>query len=154
MALIYSRDEAVQTANQLEKLSMPLDGVVLMGQAVNIIEYCQRSGNIISHAVSLPTLAAIAWSHDRAERRGRTFDQFMDEARAYARGEYLSTLYLGNTAPDAQRRTVATRLQEFTGIPADYFLQHDLEITKNAFRRELIPGQILAVNDARYAGPF
>ena len=149
----YGTIRAVQAANQLQRLSMPVQGIVLMGQAVNIVEYCQRSGNVISHVVSLPTLAAIAWSHDRAERKGRTFEQFIEQVRTFARGEYLSVLFLGNGASVAQRRDVSRRLHEFTGISEAYFLDHDLKITKLQFARALIPGRILAVNDARYMGP-
>lgn len=149
----YGTLRAAEAANQLQNSSMPLAGVVLLGQAVNIIEYAQRPANIISYVVSLPTLAAIAWAHDRADRQGRTFEQLVRDAQAYGRGEYLTTLFLGNAAAQSQRQTVARRLEEFTGIPSSYYLAHALKITKEQYRRELFPGQLLGLNDARYIGP-
>jgi carboxypeptidase C (cathepsin A) len=149
----YGTMRAVETANQLQGTAMPIAGVVLLGQAINIIEYAQRPGNIISYAVSLPTLAAIAWAHNRAERKGRSFDEFIRGAQAYGQGEYLTALFRGNTEPGREAQQVAARLQELTGISAAYYLNHGLKITKEQYRRELFPGQLLGLNDARYIGP-
>ena len=149
----YGTMRAPEAAHQLLQAGVPVDGLVLLGQAVNIIEYAQRRQNIVSYAVSLPTLAAIAWSHDRADARGRSFDQFVKDAEAYAASDYLPVLFAGNTAPVERRRAVAARLQAFTGISADWYLAHQLRITKVEYQRMLLPGQRLATNDARYAGP-
>jgi len=150
----YGTNRAVEAANQAQKTSMPLSGVMLLGQAVNIIEYAQRPANIISYVVSLPTLAATAWSHDRAKRKGRGFDRFISDAQAFARSDYLAVLFQGNAASDRDRKAVARRLEEYSGISADYYLAHDLRITKEDYRRELFKGQLLGVNDARYIGPL
>ncbi len=149
----YGTMRAAEAAVQLQATDMPVNGIVLYGQALNIIEYAQRRGNIISYAVSLPTLAATAWSHDRAERRGRTFDQFIRESQDYGAGEYLSVLFLGDTAPLERRRAVARRLQEFTGLTAEDYLRRNLRITKVEYQRLLIPGRFLDTNDARYSYP-
>jgi carboxypeptidase C (cathepsin A) len=149
----YGTMRAVETANQLQSTPMPIAGVVLLGQAINIIEYAQRPANVISYVVSLPTLAAIAWSHNRADRKGRTFDDFIRDAQEYGRGEYLNTLFRGNTVSAQATREVASRLEEFTGISAAYYVSHGLRITKEQYRRELFPGKLLGLNDARYIGP-
>lgn len=148
----YGTIRAPEAAAQLARDGVSIDGLVLLGQAVNILEYSQRRTNVVSYAVSLPTLAAIAWEHGKADRRDRSFDQFEADARSFA-AEYLATLYLGASAPIERQRKVAQRLQEFTGITADWYLAHQLRITKVEFQRALLPGQRLASNDARYAGP-
>jgi carboxypeptidase C (cathepsin A) len=50
---------------------------------------------------------------------------------------------------------MADKLQALTGISADYYLAHDLTITKVAFARELLKdkGLILGTYDARYTAP-
>jgi carboxypeptidase C (cathepsin A) len=153
----YGTLRACATANQLEKLSPPvaLCGVILMGQALNIIEFCQRPANIISYVVSLPTLAAIAWSHGKVDLHGRTFEQFLGEARQFARTDYLTALFQGNALDKTRRRAIAERLADLTGISADFYLAHDLRITKDRYRRELFrdQGLILGMLDARYKGP-
>lgn len=149
----YGTMRAVEAADQLRKAGDPVAGVALLGQAVNIIEYAQRPNNIISYAVSLPTLAAIGWSHDRVERKGRSFDRFIKEAQDYGAGEYLAVLFLGDNAPVERQRAVARRLEEFTGLGADEFMRQRLKVSKVAYQRLLFPGRTLDTNDARYFVP-
>lgn len=149
----YGTLRAPEAAHQLQAAGVDVAGIVLLGQAVNIVEYAQRRGNIISYAVSMPTLAAIAWSHGKADAKGRSFDRFMADVRDFAANEYLPVLFQGDTAPAQSQRTVAAKLQEYTGLPADWYLGHQLRITKVDYQRQLLPGQRLGTNDARYAGP-
>jgi carboxypeptidase C (cathepsin A) len=149
----YGTNRAAEAAGQLLKAGTPPAGVVLVGQALNIIEYCQRPDNIISYAVSLPTLAAIGWFHEKADRKRRTFEQFIRDAEGYGAGEYLSVLFLGQRAPLARRQAVARKLQEFTGLPAEFYLKHNLKVAKTLYQASLLPGQMLNTNDARYAYP-
>jgi carboxypeptidase C (cathepsin A) len=147
----YGTMRSAEAANQLMKAGTPPAGVVLLGQALNIIEYSQRPDNIISYAVSLPTLAATGWFHEKADCRGRTFEQFMKDAEDYGAGEYLSVLFLGQRAPLARRQAVARKLQEFTGLSADFYMQRNLKVAKTLYQTSLLPGRILNTNDARYS---
>ena len=152
----YGTMRAAAVANQLQKLAhpVPLKGVILLGQALNIIEFSQRPANIISYVVSLPTLAAIAWSHGKANLHGKDFDAFEDEVWQFARTDYLTALFQGSKLPAAAADAVAQRLQDYTGISAAYYLAHELEITKEQYRRELYrdKGEIVGMIDARYSG--
>ena len=154
----YGTLRAAAVADQLQNLPqpMPLDGVILLGQALNIIEFSQRPTNVTSYVVSLPTLAAIAWSHDKADRGGRSFGQFEADVDRFARTEYLTALFQGSSLDDKTSQAVARRLQAFTGIPAAWYLANGLRISKERYRRELLrdKGQILGMTDARYAGPI
>lgn len=149
----YGTMRAVEVADQLQAMGDPVAGMFLLGQAVNIIEYAQRTDNIISYAVSLPTLAAIGWAHGKADAKGRSFEQFIADAQAYGGGEYLSTLFLGDKAPADRMRAVAERLQEFTGLPAEEFMKRRLKVKKTDYQRLLVPGETLDTNDARYIVP-
>jgi carboxypeptidase C (cathepsin A) len=153
----YGTVRAPKVIGQLAAMPKPVlvDGVFLLGQAVNIVEYSQRPNNIISYAVSLPTLAAIAWYHNKVDRTGRTFDQFVRQAQRYGATEYLRALFQGADLPDGERRAVAQRLKQFTGIPASYYVAHGLRMTKEEFRLELLKDRrlLLGRNDARYTAP-
>ncbi len=154
----YGTHRAAEIGRQLAALPQPilLDGIVLFGQAVNIVEYSQRPRNIISYVVSLPTLAATAWHFGRVDRTGKSLEQFIAAARDFARDEYLVALYRGNTLPPADRARIASGLESFSGIPAAYYLQHDLRITKEQFRIELLreQGLLIGRNDSRYTAPI
>lgn len=133
-----------------------VDGAMLLGQAVNIIEYAQRPDNIISYAASLPTLAATAWYHGKVDRQGRSLSAFIAQASAYGGGPYLQALYQGSDLPEAERQAVAARLAALTGISADYYLAHNLRISKEDFRLALMADRklLLGRSDTRYLAPL
>ncbi len=149
----YGTIRAALIAERLAQ-SMPLEGVYLFGQAINIVETTQRSKNAVSYATNLPTLAAIAAYHGKADRGGRTMEQFIDDVYAWGMSEYLNALLKGGDIPKAEQQRIAVTLQRLTGISADYYLEQGLTITKVAFARELLRerGKIVAQYDARYVG--
>lgn len=154
----YGTIRAAEAAGQIAE-SHPdfrLEGVFLMGQAVNIIEYSQRTENILSFVVSLPTLAATAWEFGKVDAEGRSFEAFMSDAQAFADTEYLAALYQGQEISDAQASAIAVKLEAYTGITAAYYLEHDLRLSKETFRVELLKsdGLVLGRSDARYTAPM
>jgi carboxypeptidase C (cathepsin A) len=154
----YGTNRAAEIAGQLADGPdpLPLAGVFLYGQAVNIIEFSQRPANIMSYIASLPTIAATGWYHGKADRKGRSLEAFLAEARSFAKGDYLTVLYQGSAASDADKRRVAAKLAEFSGISADWYLANDLKITKERYRVELLNdhGLLLGRADARYTAPI
>lgn len=149
----YGTLRAPEAAYQLRNSETPVSGIVLLGQALNIVEYSQRRDNVVSYAVSLPTLAATGFWYGKAERRGRDFASFMKEAEEFGNGQYLSVLFLGNRATSAQKEDTARKLQEFTGLPAEVFLKADLKVPKTQYQQQLLPGFVLDTNDTRYKRP-
>lgn len=129
-----------------------LDGVFLMGQALNIVETSSRPGNIIGYVVSLPTLAALGWYHGRVDRNDRTFEQFLDEVRLFARTDYLTALFQGDALSTDKRNRIAHRLAAFTGLPVDLYIRNNLRIRKTPFRSELLKDQdkVIGYYDGRY----
>jgi carboxypeptidase C (cathepsin A) len=154
----YGTIRAAEVAGQLSELPHPilLSGVVLMGQAINIIEYRQRPQNVVSYAVSLPTLAALAWYHQKVDRKSETIEQFVHEARMFAQNDYLTALFQGSAISDAERHRIAQRLEEFSGISAAYYREHQLRVSKEVYRGELLKdrGLVLGRNDGRYTAPM
>jgi carboxypeptidase C (cathepsin A) len=153
----YGTMRAAAAANELQKLPtpLPLEGIVLMGQALNIIEFSQRPANVTSYVASLPTLAAIAWWHGKADTHDQTFDRFIAGVQLFARTEYLTALYQGSSLDERTANRIAVRLEEYTGIPASWYRAHALRISKELYRRELFRSQkeVLGMTDARYIGP-
>jgi carboxypeptidase C (cathepsin A) len=150
----YGTLRATVMAGQLAP-SMPLDGVFLFGQAINMIETSQRAKNAIAYATNLPALVAIAAYHNRINRRGKTIAQLIDAAYAWGMNEYLLALVRGRDLPAQRRRRIAAELEAMTGIGAAYYLEHELVITKVDFAKEFLraDGRILGTYDARYTAP-
>lgn len=151
----YGTMRAAEAARQLAESGRSLAGVVLFGQALNIVEFAQRPGNIISYVVSLPTLTALGLYHGKVDADGRSLEALLDESAHYARTVYLEALFRGNALPAGESARVAQRLEALSGIPADFYLEHDLRITKEHYRTELLKEQNLIIgrSDGRYAAP-
>lgn len=134
-------------------VAIPVDGVVLMGGGVANDATGESSGDL-AYVEALPTMAAIAWYHGRIDRAGRTLEQVMAEAEAFA-PDYLKALYAGDRLPAAEADTVAARLSALTGLSAAYVRQHDLRVGMGAFRSELLrdKGLVVGAYDGRYTLP-
>lgn len=153
----YGTHRAAEAAGQIAgDGSMNLQGVFLMGQAVNIIEYSQRKQNILSYIASLPTLAAIAWDLGKVDKQGRSFEVFIEEVIAFGEAEYLGALFKGQRITPKELADVAGKLEAYTGIPSTYYIENRLRISKEQFRVELLKDQglILGRSDGRYTGPL
>lgn len=151
----YGTIRAVLVAEEL-KDDLPFAGLYLFGQGVNLIETTQRAGNIVGYATNLPALAAIAWYHGRAHRRYRDVSELIDEAWAFGMNDYLLALARGDALSDRERRRMARRLEELSGIGAEWYLANGLAISKQRFRREFLKDRGLTVGfyDGRYTAPL
>ncbi|MBO9723351.1 MAG: septum formation initiator [Novosphingobium sp.] len=149
----YGTIRAVAMLDALDRqgLAAKVRGVVLLGQALNMIETSQRPDNVVTYAVSLPTLAAIACYHGMVPAPC-TAESVTEAAARFAREDYLPALYRGRDLPQADRERLAARLAELTGIPAAFYLANDLRISKERFRVELLraKGKVMGRYDARY----
>lgn len=150
----YGTIRAAAAAQKISHLPshVRLDGVFLQGQALNIVEIAQRHDNIISYVVSLPTLAAMGWFHNKVDHTGKTFQGQLDDARQFAQNDYLPALFKGDSLDAAQRDAIAAKLEALTGLPASVFVEHGLKVSKVLYRQLLFKDQheVLAADDGRY----
>jgi carboxypeptidase C (cathepsin A) len=147
------RAAAMVDAMRTQDPALKLSGVLLLGQALNMIETSQRPDNVVTYPIALPTLAAIACYH---HKRPAPCDAEASARDATLYGEtYLTALYRGQGLDAPTRDAVATRLADLTGISKAYYLAHDLRISKEEFRVELLraEGKVLGRYDARYTAP-
>ncbi len=137
---------------------MNMNGLILVSSANDYGAIENYPGNEQPYVNFFPTYAAAAWYHGRAAQKylDMSLEQMLDEARAFAAGDYLSALYQGTRLADAQREDIATRMSEFIGLSKDYILKHDLRIAMEEFCPELLGDQKLMVGrlDSRYTAPI
>ncbi|WP_375208121.1 S10 family serine carboxypeptidase-like protein [Hyphococcus sp.] len=147
----YGSIRQVVAGAKLREKGVHLNGHIIFGDSIFLMETSRRSHNIISTAVSLPVLALAAAYHDKADMRGKDVWGFLDEVYDFAMSEYLLALAKGYSASQEEREETARRLEAYTGIPADYYLANGLAIAKHVFNKKLIPGKELNANDLREA---
>ncbi|WP_079227378.1 S10 family serine carboxypeptidase-like protein [Pseudomonas putida] len=150
----YGTIRAAVAARQVinDETNLKVSGVMLLGQALNIVDTVQRPANVLSYVASLPTLAATAWYHNKVDRGEMSLVEFLERAAEFAGSEYLLSLMKGNDLDSAGKEIIAGKLSEFTGVSAKVHLENNIRLTKMQFRNELLRerGQVLSFIDSRY----
>ncbi|MFD5213937.1 hypothetical protein [Microbacterium sp. NPDC058345] len=146
----YGTQRAVFLATSDHGTAAPLNGLVLLGQAVNIQETFDRPGSIIGALANLPYKAATAWYHGRGSREHPSAEEAVAAALEFARSDLALAMLQGDGLPLTQLAELAERLSAMIGIPASELIASRLWISKQEFRSRLLPGRTLGVTDGRY----
>ncbi len=146
----YGTTRSAGLAYRLGQDGVQLNGVVLLS---SILNYGRRSPGFDQEMINyLPSYAAIAAYHGRANPAPKDITAFLNEVRAFARGPYAEALAEGHNLPDAQRMVIAQKLSAYTGLSVDFLLKADLRVEPGQFREELLRDQRLTLG--RYDGRF
>jgi carboxypeptidase C (cathepsin A) len=148
----YGTTRSAALVNKLQSQGMAFNGVVLLS---SILNYASNSPGLDQNYIgSLPTFAAIAWFHDKVPNKPASMESFVDEARAFAVGEYASALAKGQAMTPAEQDALATKLSRFTGLTPEYLKESNFRVSQGRFRKELLRGERRTVGryDARYEG--
>ncbi len=133
---------------------MYLNGLILISSVLDIssIDF-DKQRNDRAHALYLPTYAAIAHLHGKHE--GRSRDDVVAEAAAYAERDYPWVLSRGARLTATERADAVATLARLTGLSEDYVDRADLRIEHWRYFGELLRDQRLTVGrlDARFTGP-
>ena len=131
--------------------TMAINGIVLISQALDYAGSSSWEDNLTSFFTYLPSMAATAWYHKQAGE-GKTLEEFVQEARDFAYGDYLTALYKGEKQSEAEKSAIADRLVYFTGLEKDFILRSDNQILMHRFKKELLrdQGKAIGTLDGRY----
>ncbi len=131
-----------------------LNGIVLVSALLTYQTLSPAPDNDVAYAVQIETFAATAWYHKKlpSDMQQKTIKQVVDEARAFAFGEYLQALSKGHTLDDAGRAAMADTLARYTGLSAKFILSANLRVDSGRFRKELLRDKRLMVGrlDGRF----
>lgn len=152
----YGTTRSAAVVNQLEGSynDVALSGVILISTILDFGAQAEVEGNEMVYVVSLPSMAATAWFHNKVADRPATVEQFTAEARTFAAGDYLLALVKGNALGDAERTSIRQRLARFTGLSEAYLDKANLRVLPGRFFKELLRDRGLTVGrlDTRYTG--
>lgn len=133
---------------------MYLNGLVLISSVLDLssIDF-EEQRNDRAHALYLPFYAATA--HRHGKHPGRTLEEVVDEAQAYADRDYPYVLARGSRLTGDERTAAVATLARLTGLSPDYVDRADLRIEHWRYFGELLRDQRLTVGrlDARFNGP-
>ncbi len=154
----YGTTRAVGVCSYLEQQwIINLNGLILVSSVNDFAEVLFSEGNDLPYVNFLPTYAAAARYHQKADEKylAMTLEDFLEEVRGFAAGDYLSALYQGSRLTEEQRDDIAQRMAGYIGLPADLILKNNLRISSDIFLSELLSDRKLKVGryDSRYTGP-
>ena len=157
----YGTTRAAVLSNMLEnQYAIDLNGVIMLSQILNFdmsVDGPQVNPGVnLPYQLGLPTYAATAWYHNKLPgQKPADLRKFLGEVQHFAMGDYAMALQAGAALNDAQRKTIAQKLHQYTGLPVDYIMKADLRIDGGMFEQNLQKeGDITTGRlDTRFSGP-
>jgi carboxypeptidase C (cathepsin A) len=156
----YGTPRSAVLVNQLEAdRAIDFNGVILLSQILNFdLSPDRPTGNPgvdLPYQTVLPTYAATAWYHKKLPGDHKDLESLLTEAEQFAMGDYGRALAAGSDLSPADKRAVAEKLHQYTGLPVEYILKADLRIDGGEFRQNLQGDTDLTTGrlDTRFSGP-
>jgi carboxypeptidase C (cathepsin A) len=140
----------------LQRYGMYLNGVMLVSVALDFQVLRFDHANDLPPVIFLPTYCATAWYHKRLppDLLKKPLRKVLDEAEAFAAGEYANALFQGANLDPKARRAVVAKLARYTGLSPDYIERTDLRVEIFRFCKELMRDEHRTVGrlDSRFTG--
>jgi carboxypeptidase C (cathepsin A) len=133
---------------------MYLNGVIMVSPADYLV---LRTGSAVESAINLPYFTAAAWYHKMLPQELQSKDllEVLPLSEEYAVNELIPAIAKGGFISDAERNAAAEKMSYFSGIKKNVILQHNLDIPKGYFWKELLrdrEGYTVGRLDSRYKG--
>ncbi len=150
----YGTTRTAAVLNQLEGTfnDVALNGLILISTVLDFGAGADTPGNEMTHILNLPSMAATALYHNKAQ--APSVEQFIEEARRFATGPYAHALLQGTSLGTEERASVRRELARFTGLSEEFIDRADLRVSPDRFYKELLRDRGLTVGrlDSRYTG--
>ena len=133
---------------------MYLNGVIMVSPADYKV---LRTGSVLSSSLNLPYFTAAAWYHKMLpeELQNKDLLEILPLSEQYAINELIPAMAKGGFISDIERNKIAERMSYFSGIKKNVILQHNLDVPKDYFWKELLRdenGFTIGRLDSRYKG--
>ena len=156
----YGTTRSAVVARYLEtEKDVDLNGVILLSQILsydisNDDDPALNPGMDLTYELALPSYAATAWYHHKLPNQPASLHPFLENVEHYAMNEYIHALQAGYTISPAEKRAVATKLHEYTGLPVSYLLKANLRVSGGEFEHELLNKEDMTTGrlDTRFSG--
>jgi carboxypeptidase C (cathepsin A) len=152
----YGTTRAAGLSGHLVDKGIAFNGIMLVSSILNFQTARFTKGNDTPFPLFLPTYTATAWYHKKlpADLQGREVRKVLDEAQAFAAGEYATALARGDRLTPSERTAVAGRLARYTGLDPGWLEQANLRVEIQQFCKELLRAERRTVGrlDSRFKG--
>ena len=151
----YGGTRVMGLAAELQnKQWMYLNGVIMVSPADYKV---LRTGSALSSSLNLPYFTAAAWYHKMLpdELQNKDLLEILPLSEEYAINKLIPAMAKGGFISDTERNEVADRMSYFSGIKKNVILQHNLDVPRDYFWKELLRnenGFTIGRLDSRYRG--
>jgi carboxypeptidase C (cathepsin A) len=133
---------------------MYLNGVIMVSPADYQV---LRTGSSFESAINLPYFTAAAWYHKMLpnELQSKDLLEVLPLAEDYAINTLIPAISKGGFISKAEKERVAEKMSYFSGISKKVIMQHNLDLPKSYFWKELLrdkSGYTVGRLDSRYKG--
>jgi len=137
-------------AHLQDRYGMSLNGVVLLSSLLDFSTLQTAQGNDLAYMVFLPSFTSTAHYHKKIQGDR---DALVKEATEFAFGDYAAALIKGKALDATVKEEIAGKLERFSGISAEKWIERDLRIKASFFRVELLRSESKVVGrfDSRVA---
>jgi carboxypeptidase C (cathepsin A) len=153
----YGTTRGAALADALQNTNVALAGLLLVSCAMDLQSLIFAPRNDLPYALFLPALAGVAQFHGKLKGPQAASPQAArNAAEAFVADDYLRALAAGARLSASQRRHIAQRVSELTGLPTDLVEEKNLRINDHTFFFELLrdAGRMVGRLDARATGPM
>jgi carboxypeptidase C (cathepsin A) len=153
----YGTTRGAALADALLNMRVALAGVILVSCAMDLQSVFFSPRNDLPYATFLPALANVAQFHGKLKGAlGASSQAARETAEAFVAEDYLRALHAGSRLSNGERKRIAKRVAELTGLPTAVVEEQNLRISDFFFFFELLRDQGKQVGrlDARVTGPM
>ncbi|MCX6093898.1 MAG: peptidase S10 [Candidatus Bipolaricaulota bacterium] len=152
----YGTTRAAGLAGHLVDRGITFNGIFLISTVLDHLAIRFGHANDLPFQLFVPTYAATAWYHNRLRDslQSRTLAELVAEVKAWSEGPLTAALMKGDRLGDGERRAVARKLADYTGLDLEYALGSNLRVDIFRFCKELLRSEKRSVGrlDSRFKG--
>jgi len=151
----YGSTRGAALADSLQNANVALAGLILVSCAMDLQSIVFAPRNDLPYALFLPAFAGVAQFHGKLKGAvGASPQAARSAAEAFVAEDYLRALNAGARLSASQRRHIAKRMAELTGLPAALVEEKNLRISDQTCFFELLrdSGRMVGRLDARATG--
>jgi carboxypeptidase C (cathepsin A) len=135
---------------------MPVNGIVLLGSALNFQTIDMTHGNDVPYPLFLPSFASAAWYHKKLspDLQQLSLPELLRRVEEFSTNVYLVALAKGDLLSADEQQNVANQLARFTGLDPAYLLQEHLREPDERFFADLLKKEDRSIGryDSRFTG--
>ncbi len=138
-----------------DRHGMYFNGIGMVSSVLDFQTILFNENNDLPYILFLPSYTATAWYHGELdEELQQDLQKALEEAEAFAEGDYARALFQGDRLSADDQQKVAEELARLTGLSPEFVQASNLRVTMGRFGKELLRDQRRTVGrlDSRFQG--